>query len=194
MTIRIEYGDDVLRRYHNQIAAIGQGRARPALARALNRVARMAKTRVVRTIVSDTSIPRSIASRAVRTITAAHGSRGDLTAGLTATGRPISLKHFRATQLSYGVRAKVFGEWKRYPGMFMGPRPGVIAASLRGHVFSRTMDKTWVGGERTPIEREDGPSVPEALTRQRAQTEFENLVASHLPLRINHELGRLLGA
>lgn len=184
--VSIAYGDDVLRRFRNQIAVIGQGRARPALARALNRVTRMARTRVVRAIVQDTSLPRSIASRAVRTVLAAHSGGGDLSAGLSARGRPVSLKHFGARQLSYGVRARIFGQWRRFPGAFMGPRPGTLAPRLGGHVFQRT------SRSRLPIERLDGPSVPEALTRTAARQAFDQLYASHLPMRIAHELGRML--
>lgn len=186
MSIRIDFSDDILRRYQDQIAAIGQGAARPALARALNRVARMAKTRVVRAIVADTSIPRAMAARSVRTVLAAHRGEGDLFAGVTATGRPISLKHFRPTQLSYGVRAKVFGAWQRFPGAFMGPSPGVIAPRLGGHVYTR------MSSARLPIERQYGPAVPEALTRSASQRAVEEVVAAHLPKRIQHELGRLL--
>ncbi len=186
MAVAFTYGDDVLRRYHNQIAVIGEGRARPALARALNRVTTMARTRVVREIARSSSIKRSIVTRAVRQRGASHTGSGPLESVIFATGRPISLKHFAARQLSYGVRAKVFGKWQRFPGAFMGPRPGTIAPSLNGHVFVRTTRA------RLPIEMLYGPSVPQELTRAAARQAFESVIASHLPLRVSHELGRLL--
>lgn len=186
MAISVAFGDDVLRRFANQIGAIGQGRARPGLARAVNRVTTMARTRVIRSITRTSSIPRRILVKAVKQRGAQFRGDGPLEGVVFASGSPISLKYFSSRQLSFGVRAKVYGQWTRFPGAFMGPRPGVIAPALGGHVFVRTT------AARFPIERMKGPSVPEELVKDASSKAFEQVIESHLPGRVAHELGRLL--
>lgn len=186
MAISISFADSVAKRYGNQIAVIGEGRARPAFARAVNRVTTMARTRVIRAIVQQSSIPRSIVVRSIRTKKAAHQGGSVIEGIIFARGAPLSLKHFKPRQLSYGVRAKVWGEWRQYPTTFMGPRPGVIAPRLGGHVFQRT------SSSRLPIEMIFGPSVPQEMVKDESARAFEQVVASHLPARISHELARLL--
>lgn len=191
-TTKIEFSDQVLFQFENQIKALGEGDARKALARAVNHTTRKVRTRVIRAIVRQSSIPRSIVARSIRLQLAAHKGSGPLEGIVYASGNPISLKHFKARQMSYGVRAKVWGEWRRYPNHFMGPRPGVIAPKLRGHVFQRTMDETWINGKRTPIELQYGPSVPQELVKGESAEVFHQMTAEDLPARARHELARLL--
>jgi hypothetical protein len=185
-SVTIRPADNILRQFSNQINALGEGKARPALARSVNRVTSMARTRVIREVTRQSSIPRAMVAQAVKRRLARVNHAGPLEGVIWATGKPISLKYFRARQFSFGVKARVQGQWRRYPGTFMGPRPGSIAPKLGGHVFART------SAARLPIEMIFGPSVPEELVRGEARKAFEELVASHLPQRVRHELGRLL--
>lgn len=66
----------------------------------------------------------------------------------------LSLKEFGARQVKRGTSYRISkqGGRKLARHAFMGPKPGVKAAKLRGHVFART------GRGRTPITRLDGVS------------------------------------
>jgi len=185
MRVVVTPADDILRRFGNQIGAVGSAQGHKALARAVNRVTVTVHGRVIRAIAKQSSIPTAIVRRTVkRRLASVKG--GTLEGVVWATGKPLSLKHFKARQLSFGVRAKVRGEWTRYQGAFMGPRPGVIAGRLGGHVFVRT------SSARLPIEMLFGPSVPEELVRDESERIFNETVATMLPARVAHELGRML--
>lgn len=187
MLVRITSEDDVLRRFHNQLGALGAGEAHKALARAVNRVTTTVHGRVIRAVTKQSSIPRKIVVAQIkRKLASVKPGNGPIEGIVWSTGKPISLKYFQPRQLSYGVRAKVQGQWRQYPHAFMGPRPGVIAAKLHGNVFVRT------SSSRFPIEMLFGPAVPEELVRGESVRVFQQTVALMLPARIEHEIGRLL--
>lgn len=178
--------DDVIRRYGNMIGAVGGDRAHKALARAVNRVTNTVHGRVIRAIRKQSDIPTAILRREIgKRLASPKG--GAIEGVVWAKGKPLSLKYFKARQLSFGVRAKHGGKWHRYPSAFMGPRPGIISKRLGGHVYRRTTRK------RLPIEMELGPSVPEELVRGESRRIFEQTVNEMLPARVAHELGRILG-
>jgi len=181
--------DKNLDRFGDAIAVLGTSRTRQALARAVNRVGTTAKGRAIRDVTYQSSIPRQLVKQQ---IVYRRATPGTLEGRIVAKGRPLSLKHFGALQLSYGVRAKVQRKLMRYLGAFMGPSPGVIAPKLGGHVFVRTTEKTWQNGRRLPIEMLFGPSVPEEMVKGRAAAQFERTVETMLPQRVEHELRRLL--
>lgn len=183
--IKITPADDLLHRFGNQIGAVGSRQAHRALARAINRTTITVHGRVVRAIRKQSDIPTAIIRRQVkRKLASVKG--GALEGIVSATGSPLSLKHFRARQFSFGVKAKWGGKWHEYQSAFMGPRPGVLAPALNGHVFVRT------SASRFPIEMLFGPSVPEELVRGESEKAFNETVATMLPQRVAHELGRLL--
>ncbi|XAI96324.1 hypothetical protein [Microcystis phage Mae-JY30] len=186
MRIVINAADDVLHRFGNQIGALGQGVGHRALARAVNRVTETVHGRVVRAIRKQSDIPTAIIRRQVGKRLARPGGLGAIQGEVWSKGKPISLKHFRARQFSFGVKAKWGGQWHEYQSAFMGPRPGMIAAKLGGHVWART------SSARLPIEMLYGPAVPEELVRGESERVFRETVATMLPQRIAHELGRLL--
>lgn len=180
--------DDLIARFGNQLGAVGSAKAHKALARAVNRVTNTVHGRVVRAIRKQSDIPTAIIRRSIgkRLASPNAGHGGGLEGVIWSKGPPLSLKHFRAKQFSWGVRAKHGGKWHRYPSAFMGPRPGVIAPRLGGHVFARTTAK------RTPIEMLFGPAVPEEMIRGESERVFRETVADMLPARVAHELSRML--
>lgn len=192
--IIISQRDANLSRFANQLGALGSADAHKAMARAINRVTDTVHSRVVRAIRKQSDIPTAIIRRQITKRLAspniAHG--GALEGAITARGKPVSLKHFRPRQFKFGVKAKWSGKWHEYPSAFMGPRPGVIAPALKGHVWARTQRPTWVGGKRTPIEKLDGPAVPEELVRGESARIFDETVRTMLPQRVYHEISRLL--
>jgi len=179
-------GDDIMRRFGNQIGALGDTKAHMALARAVNRVTTTVHGRVIKAIRKQSDIPLAIVRASVGRRLVKPGGSGALEGEVWAKGKPLSLKVFRARQLNFGVKARWGGEWHRYQGAFMGPRPGVIAGRLNGHVFVRTSAK------RLPIEQLFGPAVPEELVRNESARVFEETVFTMLPERVRHELERLL--
>jgi hypothetical protein len=178
--------DDVLRRFGNQIGAVGSARGRKALALAVNRVTTTIHGRVIKAIRKQSDIPTAIIRKQVKRKLAAHQASTAIEGVIWATGAPISLKYFKAKQFSFGVRTKERGAWQRYPSAFMGPRPGVIAKRLGGHVFIRT------SAARNPIEKLVGTSVPEELVRDESERVFRETVETMLPSRVAHELARLM--
>lgn len=173
---------------HNRIAsalaAIDDKRGRTALRLAVNHTGAKAFTGVKRALARQVGLPqyKIVAKGGLRTVKATYES---LDFQIRSRGRFLSLKDFGARQLKRGVRAKVWGRWQLFPTTFMGPRPGVIAAALGGHVFDR------VSRKRLPIRRLWGPAIPREMVRDQSAEEFERVVSSSLPDRVAHEIRRL---
>lgn len=185
--ISIKPADDILHRYENQIAALGEKQARVAMTRAVNRVTRSVYGKVVRAAAKQSGIPVKIVRDTVKMTLAAHKGNGPIEGMVHATGKQISLKHFGARQFSWGVRAKVWGEFKRYEGDFINAgRWNSGNPAFGGHVMYRE------GKDRFPVKRELGPSVPQAIIEGEAAHAFATTVETMLPARLTHELSRML--
>lgn len=188
MQLTITPGDDLLARYGNALGTLGEVEGHRALARAVNRTTTSVRSRVVRAIAKQSSIPTRIVRRQVRTIQVRPGSVGEVLEGqIISHGRPIPLREFNARQFSWGVRAKLFGEMKRFHGMFIYAgtfRSGQTVAN--GHVFQRVTTRS------LPIEKQEGPSVPEEMVKNESAREFGRTVMQMLPARVAHEINRLL--
>lgn len=188
MQITVRITDDQLHRFQNMASALGEQKARVAFARAINRTTNSVHGKVIRAVAKHTSIPTAIVRRSVKKRLAAHQGSGPLEGVISATGRPLSLKHFRARQFSWGTRAKVWGELRRFEGSFIfGGTWRSGRPAFEGHVMTR------VGRASFPVRRENGPAVPQGLVAGEAATAFTTTVAQMLPNRVMHELSRLLG-
>ena len=189
MHLTVTPGDQLLAQFANQIGALSERDGHRALARAVNRTTTSVHSRVVRAIAKQSSIPTRIVRAQVRRIQVKPGSGDSLEGHVIASGRPIPLRDFRARQFSWGVRAKVWGETRRFEGMF------IYAGTFRsgqevgnGHVFQRVTSRS------LPIAKQEGPAVPTEMVRNQSRDEFERTVAEMLPQRVRHELSRLLPA
>jgi len=176
-------------RFHNQIRALGETKGRVAMARAINRAGDTTNTAVKRALQKQTSIPRRIINRSMKTKRAAQKGGGALEYVITGRGKEIPLKEFNPRQFSYGVRARVWGKLQQFKGMFGAPgdNPKLVAA-LGGHVYHRT------SADRFPIERGYGPSVPKEMVEDQTAEVFQKTAAAELEKRLAHEIGRLLGS
>lgn len=185
--VRIDEMDGVLRQFGNQLAALGAGEARKAMARAVNRAGRTTASRIKRTLARQTSIPRGIINATVKERAAAHKGGDAIEFVIYARGSELPLKIFSPRQFSFGVRAKVWGKMQRFPGMFGAPgdNPNVIAA-LGGNVFHRT------GASRLPIEKSYGPSIPKEMLIGDTADDFQRIAREETEKRLRHELSRLL--
>jgi hypothetical protein len=189
MHVTIKPADDVLIRYGNQLGALGAGDAHKALARSVNRVTKTVEGRVISAVAKQSSIPRAIVARGIKTRLASpklsHGTA--LEGEVWSTGKPLSLKVFGAKQFQFGVRAKIWGRVERFPGAF------IYAGTYKsgkpvggGHVFQRLTRHS------NPIEMKTGPSIPEEMVKDESERIFRETVETMLPQRIAHEIGRLL--
>lgn len=187
--VRIAFADDELKRFENMLGAIGAAQGRAALARAVNRTTRSVESRVIRAVAKQSSIPTKIARRSIKAKLAAHKGNGPLVGIVSGIGDGLSLKHFRAKQFSWGVKAKLWGSWHRFPGTFIWAgtfRSGQAVAN--GHVWQRTSAASF------PIEMQRGPAVPDEMVKGEAVKAYEEVVRTMLPARAMHELTRLLQA
>lgn len=188
--VTAKWKDDNLARFGNALAVLGERQARVALARAANHETRKAYTQVTRALARQTSAPVYIIRSQVKTQLAAHklSSRAADTAieaRIVATGNYLPLKVFKPRQFSYGTRAKVWGRFQTYKRSFMGPRPGIVAARLDGHVMHR------IFRDRTPIEMSWGPALPKEMIIDESKAAFETAMRG-LANRVGHEIARLL--
>lgn len=193
--ITITAGDGVLKRFGNQVGALGSTKTHRALARAVNRVTNTVHGRVIRAIRKQSGIPTAIIRKQVKkrlaSPDASHG--GNLEGVIWATGKPLSLKYFGARQFSWGVRTKENGGLKRYPGFFINGgtwRSGKPIAY--GHVFKNTHGYNAKSKRNNAIEMQYGSSVPEELVRDQSERVFHETVEEMLTRRVAHELSRLL--
>lgn len=188
-TVNIRFSDDELTRFQNMLGAVGEKKGRIALARAVNRVTRTVEGRVIRAIVKQSSIPRALVKKSIKTRLASHKGGGRLQGTISAIGDDLSLRHFKSKQFSFGVKARIYGKWERFPGTFIWAgtyRSGQAVANE--HVWQRTTSKSF------PIEMMRGPAVPDELIRDQSEQIFQSTVATMLPSRAIHELTRLLNA
>lgn len=188
MRIDVKIADDQLARFQNMAGAVGSVKARQAYARAINRVTNSVYGKVIRATAKQTSIPTAILRKTVRKSLAAHKGDGPLSGAVYATGKPLSLKYFGARQFKWGTRVKVWGETRKLNSAFIfAGTYNSGKAVANGHVWKR------VGKSSLPIEKQEGPSVPEGIVAGEAEHAFRETVETMLPARVQHELSRLLG-
>lgn len=183
----IEPRDDLLPRFQRHLEAVGQGKARVAMGRAVNAAGAKTNTAVKRALIKQTSIKRSIVEASMSTRKASTSGTGPLEYVIRGKGSEIPLAEFSPRQFKFGVRAKVWGRMQRFNGMFGAPgdNPKVVAA-LNGQIFHRT------GKSRLPIEKSYGPSVPKEMVEGETKATFERVAPQVMEARLFHELKRML--
>lgn len=183
--------DDIAKRYGEQLAALGDDkRTRRVIARAANYEGRKAYTAVKRAVRDQSSIPNAIVQRSMGFQQASTGFKGGAAGAATEVaiygkGRELSLKVFGPRQQKEGVRAKVWGRMKMHKGAFMGPRPGSLALSLKGHAFARE------GKSRKPIRKLFGPSIPKEMVKDKSKEAFY-AAAPRIVDRVGKEIAAVL--
>lgn len=149
-----------------------------ALALAVNHTGAKATTQVKRALVKQTGAKyRTITAQ----LTTVNASAGRLVYRIRGRGLATSLKDFGARQTARGVSAAPWAKRRVFPHSF---GPGI--AKLGGHVFVRASKR------RLPLKKLWGPIIPYEMVKGESRTAFERAVASDLPSRLAHELGRLL--
>lgn len=158
------------------IAEMQRG-ARRAVSRALNKTAGNVRTAASKAIRQK----RSISASAVRNALAIRRSgETHLVASLVVTGRPISLKDYKAKQTKRGVTVQV-SPGKRKLVQHRGNRAFIIA-KIGGHVFARE------GKTRLPVKKLFGPSLPATFLNEEVRAAWTTAAQEALPKRLQEEI------
>lgn len=160
-----------------------------AVARALNRTQDGAKTQMVRALTVQTGLKRKTIVAALRSSKKA--SAGSLFAVLGTHGGDIRLKFFGPKETTGGVSAapwgnrRVFARTFIHGGRFPNRKGGPF--NQNGHVYVRS------GKGRWPLKvARSGLFIPKEMVTGRSEDAFLAAVASILPKRLEHEIGRAL--
>jgi hypothetical protein len=143
--------DKAIKRFRNMPASV----FRRAMRQAINRGARVVRTKTSRDVAKQSGLKRTRVLRAMHLLPA---KGAGMTATIRAKGPRIGLSDFRATrQNRVGVRSMAYGESKQYPTAF-------LARMKNGHVgvFRRSS----VSGKRVArlkILELYGPSIAETM-------------------------------
>ena len=192
--VQVQEMDGLLARFGNQIAALGEGKARVALARAVNRAGRTTATHVRRALVKQTGLKRSLVNAEVKSTGAAHKGAGPIEFVIYARGSEVPLREFGARQFKFGVRAKPWGTSQRFAGAFIFAGSWKSGKSIAGgHVFHRTGGMSDKSGRRNAIEKMFGPSIPKEMVKGETERVFQEVSRREVEQRLRHELGRMLG-
>jgi hypothetical protein len=154
----------------------GPKRIQRVISRVLNHVGGTARTKVKSTLAKQMGLPAGTVDARLTTKRAYPGNQSF---EITASGRPIPLADFAPRQTRRGVSARPWGQRRVFPGTFIVP-------SLGGQVFRRA------GRGRLPIVKLWGPSLPREMLRDEVPKVFFEEVRVKVPVRLQHELRRIL--
>lgn len=180
--ISMRFADSNHIRFRDAVAMIGEGRARQAFARGVNRTGDKGRTKTIRALASQIGLTQAKVKSfgAIRTIRARPSA--DIEYRIESTGAKIPLKEFSARQFGYGVRAKPWGKSQKFESAFIfAGHPGSGKPVSKGDVFVRT------SGSSYPIRKLFGPSVPEEMVKDQSAEAFQDS-ALDLGPRIAHEV------
>lgn len=189
--IKLTLEGKALARHTNALASLGEGGARKAMVRALNHTGAKAFTPVKRALARQTGIPYGMITAGVKQTKAyagsASGNGAKLEHVITGSGKPLSLKYFRARQLRKGVVAAPWNQRRVFAGAFNtgGSFKTGRKIVMGGHVFVRT------SRSRLPLEKLYGPGIAPELVRDQV-AKAHAAVFGDLAPRLAHEISRLL--
>jgi hypothetical protein len=174
MQLIISARDQVLARYGNALAALGEGQARTALSRALNHEGNKGRTQVKRALVKQTGIKYGAVEKATATIRATPAT---LTYKLMARGDESNIAWFGGVQRRKGVSAAPWNRRRIFAHAFIVPRIG--------RAFIRTSKS------RLPIRPLYGPNLARELVKDNSAAAWQSGVVN-IVARVGHEIGRML--
>lgn len=167
--------DSILSRYGNMLAAVSDGDARRAFARALNHEGDKGRTQVKRALVQVTGIKYGMIERGMATRRATQTS---LEYKLEQRGNETNLNLFGARETASGVSAAPWNRRRIFKSSF-------IIEAYGGKVYLR------VGSRRFPIRQLYGPNLAREIIKG-APAEAWEMGARSLQDRVSHELARML--
>lgn len=196
--IKIDVRDEALRRFANQLGALGDGLAKTVMARALNHEGDKGRTQVKRTLVKQTGIRYGKINEAVKTVRA---TRMTLEYRIEARGEETNLNLFGARDRS-GLRMNLKGadvgkaqqaDQKNRSGVSAAPwgrrmifKHSFIVPAYGDRVYIRTEK-----GSRFPLRQVFGPNIARELVKAETAETFRKGSAG-IADRIAHEIARVL--
>ena len=174
MQLIITARDKVLARYGNQLALLGEGKARTAMSRALNHEGDKGRTQVKRALVKQTGIKYGVVEKAMATVRATPAT---LTYTLKARGDETNIAWFGGVQRRKGVSAAPWSKRRIFRHAFIVPRVS--------RAFIRTSKS------RLPIRPLYGPNLARELVKDSSAAAWQSGVAN-IVARVGHEIGRML--
>lgn len=197
MLIEIIQADSELRKWSDELRLIAGGKARPAMARALNRAGDSSHGKVRTLLSREMGVKRLNLGKAMKKAPA----RGDaLEFATVGTGKHFSLIDAKGVKRSWvggtlnghpvrlqRVAAAAWNVPRLYKGAFIsrGSAGQVVGAGAR-QIFARA------SSGRFPLKKLWGPSVPRELVRERSVAVFDATVREVFPRRMAHEFKRIL--
>jgi hypothetical protein len=162
-----------------------------AIVRALNKTAAQARTGGERMVRASGYNLKASAIKRSFTIERATPSR--LAVTLKATGRPVALINYGATQTKNGVTVRVKNGRKTLRHAFIATMPnghqGVFERIGKGHKKVTKDGRAYMSG--LPIRELYGPSIPDALLNDAVQKALAKLIADKYPAILAHEIAWL---
>lgn len=157
MNVIIRDLDQTRIHFEAAIQRVGERDAKRAFTRALNSEGSKIRTKVRRALREQTGAKAGLINRETRSFRA---SFSDLRYTISARGDYLGLSHFSPRQFAYGVRAKPWGRFQRFPHAF-------LVGSLGGNAFVRE------GPRRFPIKKMFGPAIPKEMVKDASAQAFE---------------------
>lgn len=185
MRLEVSLQGSGVRALADAMAAIGEGRARKAYARAINRVGATAITQTGRALAQQTGLPVRVTRKALSDPIRATPS--SLEFFKRVRGGDIALKYFRARETRRGVSAAPMNQRRIFAHHFIkgGLFPNRVALGMNGNVFEPdTSTSVW----GRPFEMaQSGVILPEQLVQGRSKAAFE-AASKGLAPRVEHEI------
>ena len=174
MQLIITAQDQILARYGNELAALGEGKARKALSRALNHEGDKGRTHAKRALVKQTGIKYGAVDKAMATVRATPAT---LTYTLKARGDETNIAWFGGLKRRKGVSAAPWNKRRIFARSFIVPR------------FGRALIRT--SKKRLPIRPLYGPNLARELVKDSSAAAWQGGV-TNIVVRVGHEIGRML--
>ncbi|MCF6200008.1 MAG: phage tail protein [Hyphomicrobiaceae bacterium] len=173
-TISFKWTGDGVARMNTALEAIEGPRRRKAFRRALNHTGNKTFTQVKRAVSKQMNVKQRLVVQRLKKWPA-HG--GGMSFAITSSGKAFTLKDVNGTKVSKkrGVTASPWGNRKTFSHAFAIKR-------WDGNIFQRK------GKSRFPIFKLLGPNINKQLVKDESAAAFQRVVATELPLRLEHEI------
>lgn len=169
-------GGKALQNMAKQLRELGEGKAREAASRAINRGGDMGRTQMTRALVQTTGIQY----QKVKSVTSVRRSTpATLSYTVEGSGDETNVGLFKARQLKKGAAASPWKKRRMFPGTF-------IIQKFGGRVYARRT------GQRFPIKPIWGPNVAREMRQGEPLKAWEQTTLNVVERRMLHELDRML--
>lgn len=174
--LRVDVRTDI-KQLERQLRDIERKKLPKAIARALTKTAQNVRVEASREIRKVRPLKASTVKQAM---SVQRATPSNLVSSVTASGKPIPAREYKATQTKRGVKVTVTKGNRK----FIGPqgRRGFMVDKFGRHVFQR------VGVNRLPIKKIFGPSIPGTFLRKNILAAMRKVIGTNFPKRLAEEV------